>query len=94
MEDPEQGERNRQGGGIAHGAVATATSRSSVDMADVDEEQQVLGAHVADDVAGVLLEDSDHIKGTEQPDDREDVPSDHNGRANGMELRCSAGLPG
>ena len=63
-------------------------------MGHADEEQQVLGAQVAYDVAGVLLEDRDHIGGTEQPDDREDVPSDHNGRANGMELRCSAGLPG
>ena len=48
-------------------------------MGHVDEEQQVLGAHVADDVAGVLLEDRDHIGGAEQPDDREDVPDDDDG---------------
>ena len=61
-------------------------------MGHVDEEQQVLGAQVAYDVAGVLLEDRDHIGGTEQPDDREDVPSDHNGHSGDLKLRCGAHL--
>ena len=53
--------------------------RSDVDMAHVDEEEEVLCAEVADDIADVLLEDGDKLERAEQPDDREDVPDDDDG---------------
>ena len=48
-------------------------------MAHVDEEEEVLCADVADDIADVLLEDGDHLGRAEQPHGREDVPDDDDG---------------
>ena len=52
-------------------------------MAHVDEEEEVLCADVADDIADVLLEDGDHLSRAEQPHGREDVPDDDDGDCRG-----------
>ena len=56
-------------------------------MAHVDEEEEVLCADVADDIADVLLEDGDHLGRAEQPHGREDVPDDDDGDCRGAEGR-------
>ena len=66
-----------------HTRESHESRRSDVDMAHVDEEEEVLCADVADDIADVLLEDGDHLGRAEQPHGREDVPDDDDGDCRG-----------